>query len=315
MAAVWLSACGPITTEESTSIDALTTRSPVPGYVITTPFGKEGDLWAAGYHTGDDYAAPKGTRVQATRAGRVVGAAWNVWGSAYGQQVIIDTNGIRHLYAHLSRISVKAGQHVEAGQKVGEVGETGHAYGYHLHYEERHSPYGYYDHRKPVFNHSGAGGGRGYKNWIFETSHRDVRFLQRALVSAGCDVENKYTDYYGDQTKRAVACFQRKQGWSGSDADGIVGPETAKRLHLVGSVDVSKLHAGVTGAESVRILQQRMNEVRAAGLHITGNYNAATREAVAAWQRSIGDSGAGADGNMGPLQSERLFPDHRYQLR
>jgi murein DD-endopeptidase MepM/ murein hydrolase activator NlpD len=44
--------------------------SPVPDKRITTPFGKKGS-WAAGYHTGDDYACPIGTKVVATRAGVV----------------------------------------------------------------------------------------------------------------------------------------------------------------------------------------------------------------------------------------------------
>jgi hypothetical protein len=310
-----ISACGPISEEESQTTDALSSTSPVPGRSITTPFGREGSFWAAGYHTGDDYAAPIGTRVQATRAGRVVGAGWNILGAAYGRQVIVETDGIRHLYAHLSRVSVSAGQNVAQGQKLGEVGDTGNVTGPHLHYEERRSPYGYYDHRRPVFNRSGTtSSGRGYKNWIYDTSHRDNRYLQRALVSAGCDIPDKYTDFYGDQTKNAVACFQRKQGWSGSGADGFMGPLTAERLYLVGDVYVDRLHAGVTDSDSVRMLQQRLNEVRTAGLTISGNYNNATREAVTAWQRSIGDSGAAADGNMGPAQSARLFPSARYQI-
>jgi hypothetical protein len=300
--------------EETTSTDALVARSPVPGYHITTPFGREGDLWAAGYHTGDDYAAPTGARVEATRAGRVVGAGWNILGAAYGKQVIVDTNGIRHLYAHLSSISVSAGSHVDAGDKLGEVGETGNAFGSHLHYEERHSPYGYFDHRRPRFNRTSAGSERGYKNWIFHTAHRDNIFMKKALRSAGCKSPNMRSEFYGDGAREAVKCFQRKQGWSGVDANGFMGPETAARLHLVGDVHVRQLHAGVTNSKSVRILQQRMNEVRSAGLAITGDYDQATRDAVRAWQQSIGDSGAGADGNMGPLQSERLFPNHRYRI-
>src|SRR5688572_6886067 len=149
---ILLSACGPGPVEESTSESELGgAKSPCPGHPITTPFGVKGD-WAAGYHTGDDYAAPIGTRVEATRGGRVVAAGWNIWGAAYGKQVIVETNGIRHLYAHLSRIRVSAGQRVDRGEKLGEVGQTGNTTGPHLHYEERHSPYGYFDHRKPRFN-------------------------------------------------------------------------------------------------------------------------------------------------------------------
>ena len=151
-AAILFSACGPAPPEIGTSESGLDrAKSPCPGHPITTPFGVKGN-WAAGYHTGDDYAAPKGTRVEATRGGRVVAAGWNIWGEAYGKQVIVETNGIRHLYAHLSRIRVRRGQRVDRGEKLGEVGETGNATGPHLHYEERHSPYSYWDHRKPRFN-------------------------------------------------------------------------------------------------------------------------------------------------------------------
>jgi peptidoglycan hydrolase-like protein with peptidoglycan-binding domain len=318
------SACGPADEElvsdeqgEGQAVDALSATTPVPGHRITTPFGVRGDHWAAGYHTGDDYAAPIGARVVATRGGRVVGAGWNILGAAYGRQVIIETDGIRHLYAHLSRISVSAGQRVARGEKLGEVGDTGNTTGPHLHYEERHSPYTYWDHRKPRFNRSGTtSSGRGYKNWIFETKHRDNLFLRRALLRTPCDDGfSRESEYYGEGLRRAVACFQRRQGWSGSGANGIMGPLTAERLYLVGDVQVSKLHFGVTRSNSVRMLQQRLNEVRRAGLDITGNYDKATRAAVAAWQRSIGDSGVGADGNMGPLQAERLFPNHRYRVR
>ena len=126
-------------------------QNPVPGYSITTPFGKPGS-WAAGYHTGDDYAAPTGTKVVATRGGVVKSSGWSGWGSAYGLHVVIETNGVRHGYAHLSASKVSAGQTVAQGQQIGNVGSTGNSTGPHLHYEERVSPFGYSNHRNPEFN-------------------------------------------------------------------------------------------------------------------------------------------------------------------
>jgi murein DD-endopeptidase MepM/ murein hydrolase activator NlpD len=51
---------------------------------------------------------------------------------------LIEVNhgcGYKTIYAHLSRISVKRGQHLTRGELIGEVGNTGYSTGPHLHYE------------------------------------------------------------------------------------------------------------------------------------------------------------------------------------
>ncbi|MGC8852560.1 MAG: M23 family metallopeptidase, partial [Hydrogenobacter sp.] len=56
--------------------------------------------------------------------------------SSYGNAVIINhPSGYSTLYGHLSRIEVKVGQKVKAGDVVGRVGSTGRSTGPHLHYE------------------------------------------------------------------------------------------------------------------------------------------------------------------------------------
>jgi len=122
-------------------------------HTVTTAYGVPGS-WAAGYHTGEDYSThgATGVRVNATRAGRVVGTG-NAWGSDYGKQVIVESDGIRHGYCHLSSIAVSVGQDVDAGDKLGGSGNTGNSTGPHLHYEERTSPFGYWEHREPRFSH------------------------------------------------------------------------------------------------------------------------------------------------------------------
>jgi murein DD-endopeptidase MepM/ murein hydrolase activator NlpD len=86
------------------------------------------------FHNGIDFTAPKGTAIQATGNGRVVGV--NKSGSGYGKHVLIDHGyGYKTLYAHMSQIDIKEGQIVKKGQKIGLVGSTGTSTAPHLHYE------------------------------------------------------------------------------------------------------------------------------------------------------------------------------------
>ena len=83
-------------------------------------------------HYGVDIPAPEGTNVYASAAGTVVESNNN---GAYGKHVLIKhKDGVYTLYAHMSVRSVKKGDTVKQAQKVGEVGDTGHSYGNHLHY-------------------------------------------------------------------------------------------------------------------------------------------------------------------------------------
>ena len=89
------------------------------------------NTWRA--HRGVDYGAPVGTPVRSVGDGTVELAGWQ---NGYGNVVQIKHSGDRAtLYAHLSRIDVKKGQHVEQGAQVGAVGATGWATGPHLHFE------------------------------------------------------------------------------------------------------------------------------------------------------------------------------------
>ncbi|KQM19080.1 hypothetical protein ASE49_06260 [Novosphingobium sp. Leaf2] len=94
-------------------------------------FSSSGD-----YHDGLDIAAPKGTTVRAAGAGTVVFAGKEK--DQFGNLVVIDHgDGWHTAYAFLSRITVKQGASVVAGERVGLVGNTGKAKGDELHFEVR----------------------------------------------------------------------------------------------------------------------------------------------------------------------------------
>ena len=105
---------------------------------IGTAYHASGSHWSKGYHTGVDFLVPTGTSVKAAAAGHVVSSGW---GGSYGYQVVIrHADGRYTQYAHLSAISVKAGQTVAAGQRIGRSGATGNVTGPHLHFEVRTGP-------------------------------------------------------------------------------------------------------------------------------------------------------------------------------
>ncbi|MFF9118600.1 transglycosylase family protein [Streptomyces massasporeus] len=105
---------------------------------LGTPYRKAGSSWSKGYHTGIDFPVPTGTSVKSVAAGSVVSAGW---GGSFGYQVVVrHADGRYSQYAHLSAISVRDGQSVSAGQRIGRSGSTGNSSGPHLHFEVRTGP-------------------------------------------------------------------------------------------------------------------------------------------------------------------------------
>ena len=85
------------------------------------------------FHAGVDIAVPYGTPVYASGSGKVIEARYS---NSYGWYIKIrHQGGFSTLYAHLSKLHVKKGSHVHMGQQIGNVGRTGTATGYHLHFE------------------------------------------------------------------------------------------------------------------------------------------------------------------------------------
>ncbi|MBI38728.1 MAG: peptidase M23 [Leptospiraceae bacterium] len=84
------------------------------------------------FHGGIDVAA-RYTWIHSARNGVVTYAGWM---GSYGRAIIIKhDNGLKTLYAHLSRINVRVGQSVKGGQRIGVSGSTGMSTGPHLHFE------------------------------------------------------------------------------------------------------------------------------------------------------------------------------------
>lgn len=85
------------------------------------------------FHSGVDISAPSGTAIRATAEGIVSFADWS---KGNGKVVVIEHgHGFTTVYAHNSRIDVKAGQTVKRGQVIALTGATGNATGPHVHYE------------------------------------------------------------------------------------------------------------------------------------------------------------------------------------
>ncbi|WP_093797601.1 transglycosylase family protein [Streptomyces sp. Wb2n-11] len=104
----------------------------------STPYRAAGSSWSKGYHTGVDFPVPTGTAVKSVASGRVVSAGW---GGAYGYQVVVQhTDGKYSQYGHLSALTVREGQKVGVGQRIGRSGSTGNSTGPHLHFEVRTGP-------------------------------------------------------------------------------------------------------------------------------------------------------------------------------
>lgn len=88
------------------------------------------------YHDGLDIVAPRGTPVRAAASGTVLFAGLEK--NQFGNLVVVDHgDGWNTAYGFLSRVTVKQGERVAAGERVGLVGDTGRARGNELHFEVR----------------------------------------------------------------------------------------------------------------------------------------------------------------------------------
>jgi murein DD-endopeptidase MepM/ murein hydrolase activator NlpD len=103
---------------------------------VTSPFGWDG----ARPHSGIDIGILRSLDVRAAAPGRVTAVGYQTGYEGYGNLVLVDVGRpFETLYAHLARATVRVGQVVAAGERLGIAGCTGWCTGTHLHFELRRS--------------------------------------------------------------------------------------------------------------------------------------------------------------------------------
>lgn len=115
--------------------NAVPSRMPIRNTYITSGFGGRADPFNGGAakHKGIDFHASVGDPVMAVADGVVSYAGVR---GGYGNVVEVDHgNGYVTRYAHNSRLTVKAGDLVRAGEQVAKAGSTGRSTGAHVHFE------------------------------------------------------------------------------------------------------------------------------------------------------------------------------------
>lgn len=108
---------------------------PVDVVEITSEYGWRRLEGADNFHYGIDYRGKKGAFCYAIADGVVGISKLNNGGGGYGEYIFIDHDGFASGYAHLDKRKVTVGQEVKKGDLIGFIGDTGHAFGAHLHFE------------------------------------------------------------------------------------------------------------------------------------------------------------------------------------
>lgn len=101
-------------------------RNPVEKIMITQRFSF--------FHQAVDLDGVTGDPIYPIMAGTIEATINDRFG--LGKHVVVDHGaGFKSIYAHLSQFNVKVGDHVENGQVIGKMGNTGRSFGDHLHLE------------------------------------------------------------------------------------------------------------------------------------------------------------------------------------
>ena len=107
---------------------------PIEG-TITSLYGARDQIFEGvnSYHTGLDIAAKSGTEIKSATDGKVIEV--EEMNKYYGNNVLVEYNGVVFKYAHMLEIKVKLNDEIKQGDIIGLVGSTGMSTGPHLHFE------------------------------------------------------------------------------------------------------------------------------------------------------------------------------------
>lgn len=126
------------------------TNLPVTGiFNVTCEYGRKGNSWIAGYHTGIDITC-NNDDIYSACEGEVVRIGFD---NSYGNFIVIKniTDNTYQWYCHLKSIKVYKGTKVTRATKIGVMGATGKVTGKHLHFEIRKSSNSYRDNIDPTY--------------------------------------------------------------------------------------------------------------------------------------------------------------------
>jgi murein DD-endopeptidase MepM/ murein hydrolase activator NlpD len=170
-------------------------------------------------HTGIDIPASKGTPVLAAGSGKIIWAGYGIYRGGYdvtdpyGKAVVIRHDfGYQGLtlytvYGHLDEIEVAEGQHVETGETIGLVGETGRVTGPHLHFEVRVGENDFFRTRNPELWLSPPEGWGVLAGQIMDTGGRLVT-KQNVIVTSLQNNQNWFSRSYGPNSVNSDPYYQ-----------------------------------------------------------------------------------------------------------
>ena len=121
----------------ASGLESLPQVQPAHVAYVSSSFGYRADPFngSAAFHAGLDFPGPMGSAIYAAAQGTVSFVGQR---QGYGNCIEISHgNGLLTRYAHMSALSARVGQKVDAGAQIGAMGSTGRSTGPHLHFEVR----------------------------------------------------------------------------------------------------------------------------------------------------------------------------------